>query len=178
MFQGTEINSLAKEPTGLAGCSCSCQVRLEVIWTPSIMRKKADRSDSSQILGLCHLLRVCASRHLWSRTSRVEVTRWQSWTTPRRDSDVVLAVCRKWCRRLGHTLPCLSKSILLISDGFLTPHWPLTVWFYTLVNLKNKNASKRLLDLKKGHKLVPEQCPSQHIFLLRKFWFRHRPTRS
>lgn len=178
MFQSTDINSLSKEPTGLAGCSRSCQVRLEVIWTASIMRKRQIGQTLHRYWG-CAICSACVHGAICGpECPGVGVTRWQSWTTPWRDSDVVLAVCRKRCRRLGHTLPCLSKSILLISDGFLTPHWPLTVWFYTLVNLKSKNGSKRLLDMRKGDTLVPEQCPSQHIFLWRKSWFHHRPTRS
>lgn len=116
------------------------------MWTPTLMRKTEiwqtrHRYWGCAIYSVCVCVCVRASCHLWSRTSRGWGDQVTVLNNPRCDSGVVLAVgCKKY-RRLGHTPPCLSKSILLTD--------PSLSGIDTLLDLTNKICSKWPLESRK-----------------------------
>lgn len=133
MLRDTKMNNFTKQATGLVACKSWGYINSD------FNEKDSDLADSSQILRLCHWLGVCASCHLWSRTSRG----WRDQVTvlnnPRCDSDVVLAGCRKKENIEGlDTHTGISFQIDPLD-------WPLTVWYLCFCQFKKENLFKNVL---------------------------------
>lgn len=133
MLRDTKMNNFTKQATGLV-------VRKSWGYINSDFNEKdSDLADSSQILRLCHLLVVCASCHLWSRTSRGWGDQVTVLNNPRCDSDVVLAGCRE-----NENIESLDTHTA-ISFQIDPLDWPLTVWYLRFCQFE-KSFEKKNMD--------------------------------
>lgn len=136
MLRDTKMSNFTKQATGLVGCKSWGYINSD------FNEKDWDLADSSQILRLCHLLGVCASCHLWSRTSRGWGDQVTVLNKPRCDSDVVWAGCRK-----NENIEGLDTHTA-ISFQIDPLDWPLTVWYLRFCQFKKENLFKNGLQIR------------------------------